>query len=438
MKALLVGGGAREHAIAKRLAESSELFAVMKNKNPGIVRLAKNFLSENETDVEKVVDYALREKVDFAVVGPEAPLEKGLADALEKRKIPCVGASQKAALLETNKLFCRQFMRENGIHCVPDFFVFDNASEVENLLKGMSEAVVKPLGLTGGKGVKVMGEVKEGGQVSKQEALEYAKSLIAKDGMVLVEEKLEGEEFSLQAFVSGESILPMPLVQDHKRAWENDEGPNTGGMGSYSDTNHLLPFIEQKDRDEALDAMKQTLSALKKNGIAYKGFLYGQFMLTKNGLKLIEYNARFGDPEAMNVLSLLKGDLTELCWKIIDGKISESNASFENKATVVKYVVPEGYPDNPLKGIEISVDENKISEANGELFYASVSVENGKLFATGSRAIAVLGKGNSIEEAEAIAQKSVETIEGKVFHRKDIGTRALVEKRVEHMKLLRD
>lgn len=428
MKALLVGGGAREHAIAKRLARSSELLSVMKNNNPGIARIAKKVLLESETNVEKVLEFALREKPDFVVVGPEAPLEKGLADALEAKGISCVGASQKAALLETNKLFCRQFLQDNSIRINPDFFVFDSASEAIDFLNGMEKAVVKPLGLTGGKGVKVLGA-----QVSPEEAKEYAKSLVEKDGMVLIEECLEGEEFSLQAFVSGDKIVGMPLAQDHKRAFENDAGNMTGGMGSYTDSDHLLPFVSESERDEAFDAMRQTVIALKKSGIHYKGFLYGQFMLTPRGPKLVEYNARLGDPEAMNVLSLLESDFSGLCLRIIDGSISQGDAVFERKATVVKYAVPEGYPDLPLKGGEITVDESKINSLGGEVFYASVSEEKGKLVLGGSRAVGVLGKGDSIEEAEKIAQAAIETIGGKVFYRKDIGTLRLVQKRIEHM-----
>ncbi|MEM4255237.1 MAG: phosphoribosylamine--glycine ligase [Candidatus Norongarragalinales archaeon] len=432
LKALLVGGGAREHAIAKRLSESSELSVAMKHKNPGIARIAKSILLESETNVDSVVAFALKEKADFAVVGLEAPLEKGLANVLEAKGIPCVGASQKAALLETNKLFCRQFMRDNGIDCIPDFFVFDEAGEAQEFLRGMEKAVVKPVGLTGGKGVKVMGE-----QVSKQEALDYAKALVEKDGTVLIEDFLEGEEFSLQAFVSGDAVVEMPLAQDHKRAFEGDQGPNTGGMGSYSDANHLLPFVTLEEKNQALNAMRQTVKALKKSGVEYKGVLYGQFMLTKHGPKLVEYNARFGDPEAMNVLPLLEGDFTRLCWKMIDGKLSPGDAVFENKATVVKYAVPEGYPDHPAKGAEITVDESKINSLGGQVFYAIVSEENGRLLMGGSRAVAILGKGDSIAEAEGVAQKAIETVKGKIFYRKDIGTNALVQKRIEHMRGIR-
>ncbi|HLD62775.1 MAG TPA: phosphoribosylamine--glycine ligase, partial [Candidatus Norongarragalinales archaeon] len=320
----------------------------------------------------------------------------------------------------------------NGINCNPDFFAFDDAQEAVGFLKGMEKAVVKPLGLTGGKGVKVMGT-----QVPKQEALDYAAMLVKKDGMVLVEECLEGEEFSLQAFVSGDIVIEMPLVQDHKRAFENDLGANTGGMGSYSDANHLLPFVSLEEKNQALEAMRQTMRAVKKSGVEYKGILYGQFMLTRKGPKLVEYNARFADPESMNVLSLLQSDFTELCWKIIDGTLSQKHASFEKKATVVKYAVPEGYPDNPLKGAEITVDEGKINSLGGEVFYASVSEENGRLSLGGSRAIAVLGKGGSIGEAEGIAQKAIETVKGKIFYRKDIGTKELIEKRIGHMRTIK-
>ncbi|HLD62473.1 MAG TPA: hypothetical protein VI875_01240, partial [Candidatus Norongarragalinales archaeon] len=253
-KALLVGGGAREHAIAKRLCESSELISVMKHKNPGIMRLAKKVLFESDTNAEKIAEFAAAEKPDFAFVGPDAALGAGVADAIEAKGIPCVGASQKAAMLETNKLFCRQFLKDNGINCNPDFFAFDDAQEAVGFLKGMEKAVVKPLGLTGGKGVKVMGT-----QVPKQEALDYAAMLVKKDGMVLVEECLEGEEFSLQAFVSGDSVVEMPLAQDHKRAFENDTGGMTGGMGSYSDANHLLPFVSLEEKNQALEAMRQTM-----------------------------------------------------------------------------------------------------------------------------------------------------------------------------------
>jgi len=431
-KALLVGGGAREHAIAKRLCESSELISAMKHKNPGIMRLAKKVLFESDTNAEKIAEFAAAEKPDFAFVGPDAALGAGVADAIEAKGIPCVGASQKAAMLETNKLFCRQFLKDNGINCNPDFFAFDDAQEAVGFLKGMEKAVVKPLGLTGGKGVKVMGT-----QVPKQEALDYAAMLVKKDGMVLVEECLEGEEFSLQAFVSGDIVIEMPLVQDHKRAFENDLGANTGGMGSYSDANHLLPFVSLEEKNQALEAMRQTMRAVKKSGVEYKGILYGQFMLTRKGPKLVEYNARFADPESMNVLSLLQSDFTELCWKIIDGTLSQKHASFEKKATVVKYAVPEGYPDNPLKGAEIMVDEGKINSLGGEVFYASVSEENGRLSLGGSRAIAVLGKGGSIGEAEGIAQKAIETVKGKIFYRKDIGTKELIEKRIGHMRTIK-
>ena len=227
----------------------------------------------------------------------------------------------------------------------------------------------------------------------------------------------------------------MPAVQDHKRAYEGDRGPNTGGMGTYSDANHSLPFLTDADIAEAHAINSATAKALKaKFGAGYKGILYGGFMATANSVKLIEYNARFGDPEAMNVLSLLKSDFIDICIAIADGTLDQAEVRFANKATVCKYAVPEGYPDSPVKGEPIDV--SGISNPDG-LFYASVDNQNGQLVEAGSRTVAVVGMAESIKDAEAIAEKEVVSIKGPLFHRKDIGTDILVRKRIDHMNTLR-
>jgi phosphoribosylamine--glycine ligase len=254
---------------------------------------------------------------------------------------------------------------------------------------------------------------------------------------VILEERLVGEEFTLQAFVDGTMVVGMPSVQDHKRAYEGDTGPNTGGMGSYSDAGYLLPFLTQKDYDEGLWIMEDVVSAIKdETGEAYRGFLYGQFMATKDGVKVIEFNARLGDPEAMNVLSVLETDLTEVCRNIAGGTL-EDNVNFAKKATVCKYMVPEGYPDKPLNNVEVSVDEKKIRQLGGQVYYASVREEKGKILTSKSRAIGVLGVADSISDAEAVVEESMKHIKGKLFYRRDIGTKPLVEKRINHMKELR-
>ena len=220
-----------------------------------------------------------------------------------------------------------------------------------------------------------------------------------------------------------------------RQAYENDTGPNTGGMGTYSDANHSLPFLDSSDIEEAHNINTQTARALKdKFDEGYKGILYGGFMATKDGVRLIEYNARFGDPEAMNALSLLETDLIELCSAMADGTLNNIDIRFANKATVCKYAVPEGYPDKPVKGENI--DTSKISDPD-KLFYASVDIKNGALIESGSRTVAVVGVADSISEAEKIAENEIASVSGPLFHRKDIGTDAIIQRRVEHMRALR-
>ena len=227
----------------------------------------------------------------------------------------------------------------------------------------------------------------------------------------------------------------MPAIQDHKRAYEGDTGPNTGGMGTYSDANHSLPFLSHDDITKAHEINIKTAKAVKdKFGEQYKGILYGGFMSTANGVKLIEYNARFGDPEAMNVLALLESDFIDICYGISNGTLDQVNTRFLNKATVCKYAVPEGYPANPVKGEPIDVSD--ISNPNG-LFYASVDVQNGRLVEVGSRTLAVVGMADSISEAEAVAEKELSSIKGPLFHRIDIGTDEIIQKRIDHMNSLR-
>jgi len=291
--------------------------------------------------------------------------------------------------------------------------------------------VVKYDGLAGGKGVKVSGEHLH----SHDEALAYCQELTDKGGEFVIEEKFIGEEFSLMSFCDGNTLKHMPAVQDHKRAYEGDAGPNTGGMGTYSDANHGLPFLSDDDILEAYKINVQTAKAVKeKFGEGYKGILYGGFMATANGVKLIEYNARFGDPEALNVLSLLDSDFIAICNGIAGGTLENVDVKFQNKATVCKYAVPEGYPDSPVKDEQINV--SKIENPDG-LFYASVDIQNGKLVEAGSRTVAVLGIADSISNAEKIAEKEVSSITGPLFHRADIGTDTVIQKRINHMKSIR-
>ena len=283
----------------------------------------------------------------------------------------------------------------------------------------------------GGKGVRVSGEHLK----NIDEGVAYANEIISIGGKFLIEEKLVGEEFSLMSFVDGKVCKHMPVVQDHKRAYEGDAGPNTGGMGTYSFGNHSLPFLSEKDINEAQKTNELVAKQLfEETGTPYVGILYGGFMLTRDGVKVIEYNARFGDPEAMNVLSLLETDFIDICIAIADETLKDVDVSFEKKATVCKYAVPEGYPDNPIKGQKIDVSNVK---KHDNLFFASVDYKNESLVEAGSRTVAVVGIADSISKAEIIAENEISRVVGPLFHRSDIGKKEMVQKRVNHMKSLK-
>ncbi len=434
-KILVIGSGAREHAIVRALGRSpqdKEIFCLASNMNPGIAELCDEILIGNFNDPDFVVSYAKETDATLAIVGPENPLAAGIADALWDTGVKTIGPKKDLAQLETSKAFTRNLLKEYDIPGGPKYQTFDSLDCVTDFLNELGENyVVKYDGLAGGKGVKVAGDHLH----SHDEALAYCQELVDSGGEFVIEEKFVGEEFSLMSFCDGNNLKHMPAVQDHKRAYEGDTGPNTGGMGTYSDANHSLPFLTDNDISQALEINIQTARAINdKFGVGYKGILYGGFMATASGVKLIEYNARFGDPEAMNVLSLLESDFIDICIGVADGTLNQVGVQFANKATVCKYAVPEGYPDSPVKGEPIDV--SKVKNLDG-LFYASVDFKGTSLVEAGSRTIAIVGIADTISDAEALAEKEVSSISGPLFHRTDIGTNKIVQKRVDHMNSLR-
>lgn len=409
MKVLVVGNGAREHAIAKALAQSDvELYAAMARRNPGIAGLSKEAVI---MDINDTGAYGRFKGIDLAFIGPEAPLAAGVTDALNEMEVPVVGPTKAAARLEWSKAYTRIFLDEHGIDGNPDFAVCRSRSEVEEFLKGHPDIAAKPDVLTGGKGVKITGEHLHGAQ----EVVDYSMERIAEDGLIVLEEKLTGNEFTLQAFTDGNRVEVMPLVRDYKRAYDGDTGPNTGSMGSYSCPDHDLPMISDESVRKGTRIMEETVRKLAGTGTTFKGTIYGGFMETRRGVYLIEYNCRLGDPEAMNVLSLLEDPLIEIGWGIIDGKLRKP--TFERKATVCVYLVPEGYPTDPKRGRDVSIT----APGDSELYFASVHEENGAIRTTGSRAIALLAKGDTVEEAGEKVYRDIPNIRGDLFYRTDIG-----------------
>jgi phosphoribosylamine--glycine ligase len=264
--------------------------------------------------------------------------------------------------------------------------------------------------------------------------VEFASSCIKRSGAVVVEEKFVGEEFSLQCITDGRTVVGTPLAQDHKRAFEGDTGPNTGGMGSYSDSNHLLPFLTQSDYDAAMDITRKVCAALNEEcGQPYRGVMYGGFIATADGVRLVEYNARFGDPEAMNVIPLLESSLLDIFRAIVGGKLNEVMARFSKQATVCKYVVPKGYGLKPEAGCPLHVDQSAIEAAGARLYYAAVDKRHDGLYTGTSRALGIVGIGSSIEEAQAIAENALAHVSGNIYMRHDIGTGKAIRRKVERM-----
>ncbi|PKN33237.1 MAG: phosphoribosylamine--glycine ligase [Deltaproteobacteria bacterium HGW-Deltaproteobacteria-19] len=436
---LLIGNGAREHAMAETLVRSAtrpRLYAFMKANNPGISSLSQDILLGSYKDLKAITDFARSAKVDFALVGPEGPLNEGVVDALREAGIPAVGPTKDLARLETSKSFTRNLVEKYGIPGNPRYRVFTSPEGLEHFLAELDEIVIKPDGLTGGKGVLVQGDHFQ----TREEALAYCRQILEAHNSMIVEEKLEGEEFSLQCFCDGKTVVATPAVQDHKRRFVDDRGPNTGGMGSYSCEDHLLPFLTEQDVADGLAITRQVAEAIsRETGSLYKGIMYGGFIVTKSGVKLLEYNARLGDPEAMNILPLMKSDFVELCRAIIDGTLDRFPICFEQKATVCKYIVPKGYglpknhPDASSTAARITVGD----AGAARLYYSSVDQRPDGLYMSTSRAIGVVGIAATLAGAEAVAECAANAVKGPVDHRPDIGTATLIGRRINHMKRVR-
>ena len=437
MNVLIIGSGAREHAIAAafhRSPQNPALFCCGTSTNPGIKQMARGYWVGDVCDTDAIVKVAKDWQIDIAIIGPEDPLEKGLADVLWKNEIPTIGPRQALSKIETSKEFARDLMQKHHIPGLPKYKAFHSMEGVTDYLHELGEEgyVIKANGLMSGKGVKVAGDHLH----SFKEAEDFCKEVLASQPTFVIEEKLVGQEFSFMAFCDGETMVPMPLVQDHKRARVSDEGPNTGGMGSYSNINHSLPFLTEDDVVSAWQINQSVFRSLSADvGEKYVGILYGGFIATASGVFVIEFNARFGDPESLNVLSILSSDFTAVCEAMVTGKLTPDLVAFDHKATVCKYVVPEGYPENSVKNvpIEISAVKNKAF-----LYLSAVDARDGTIYALGSRTAAYVGVADTITAAEKIAETEVCAIGGQLYHREDIGTERLIQQRVDAMRKLRE
>jgi len=436
-KLLVVGKDARTHAIVAACVASPQrprVFGLTELPIPGLVEQCERVFIGSLLDVDGLVKIAREVEPDLVIIGPEEPLGAGFTDALRRLGIAVFGPTRQLAAIEWSKSWARRLLDQHRIAGNPEYRVFDSKAGLRQYMVELGDVVVKPDGLTAGKGVRVMGEHLH----CVDDALSYAEAIVEKDGRVEIEERLEGEEFSLQTITDGETVIHCPLAQDHKRAREGDQGPNTGGMGSYSCPDFSLPFLDRNDVAEAQSINEQVIDALaRETGERYKGVLYGGFIATGKGVRLIEYNSRFGDPEALNVIPLLRADFVDLCAAAAAGELQRVEYDFEPKATVCKYIVPSTYPE-PLATDERIVVPEELTAARGLRWYwAACEQREDGVYLTSSRSGAVVGIADSLGEAESLAEHGASLLVGPVRHRRDIGTADLVDARIAHMRSLR-
>jgi len=440
MKIGLLGSGGREHAIAEALKKESQrdrLFVFGNSSNLGIERIADQYCIGNLTETPAIVSFFKLHSVDYVVIGPELPLTHGVADALRAENIPVLGPSKLQAQLEGSKTFMRHLMQEYVGWGSLRWREINSTAEARRFIDEVDgQVVVKPIGLTGGKGVQVMGQHLH----SVDEALSLIDEIIRTDGTVLLEERMIGEEFSRIALVSGNTFVPMPIAQDFKYAFEGDTGGMTGGMGSYTMQDGRLPFLSESDIEQADRLMAEVVSALEKiSGTPYRGFLYGQFIAGRHGVTIIEFNVRLGDPEAINVMALFACDTANVLYQAALGNLDAEAVSFEKRASLCKYLVPSGYPEKSQKDLIFHLDETKVVQAGFQIRFASVERQSDSTFRTlGSRTLAIVGKGENPSQLSNALEGLLREIEPPVLrHRQDIGSEETLTRKVDHVRRLR-
>jgi phosphoribosylamine---glycine ligase len=415
VKVLLLGSGGREHALAWKLSQSPRLTKLLCGPgNPGTARLATNVPLRADVP-DEVVALAKREAVDLVVVGPEAPLVAGVADALAKAGIPCFGPVAGAALIEGSKAFAKEIMAEAGVPTAA-FRTFTDVARAEAYAVEQGRIVVKADGLAAGKGVIVAHDVE-----AARAAVRAVGAMGTAGQKMVLEELLEGEEVSAMALCDGERYAMLPLSQDHKRVGDGDTGPNTGGMGAYSPA----PFLTAAQLAEVGErVMAPTLAVLRKRGIPFRGVLYAGLMLTRSGPKVLEFNARFGDPETQVLMMQLGEDLLPLVDACARGKLEARTLASNPGSSVGVVMAAEGYPDAPRKGQRI--EGLDAVPADATVFLAGVEAKDGALVTSGGRVLTVCARGDTLAGAQEKAYAAARAVRFEGMHfRRDIGARGL-------------
>ena len=412
MKVLVVGSGGRCHAIVETLSKSPQVDKIFcAPGNAGIAALAE-CVAIKETAVAELCSFAKDNGVELTVVGPEVALEAGIVDVFKQNGLRIFGPSRAAARIETSKEFAKELMQKYEVPTAA-FRTFTDFDEAMAYVKaGSLPTVLKYDGLAAGKGVVIAETLEQAEEALRDMLLDEKFG----QGKVVIEEWLEGPEFSLLCFVNGKDVYPMPVSQDHKRAYDGDEGPNTGGMGAYTE----LPFITNEDLEYAMEnIMRRTASAMIEEGCPFCGVLYGGLMKTKQGIKVIEFNARFGDPETEVILPRITSDICQVFCDIADGKTP--TIEWNNMATLGIVLASKGYPGSYEKGYAIEGTE----EVDGSIYHMGTALKDGKYVTSGGRVMIVVCQAPTLREAQQKAAAEVAKIKcDNLFHRNDIGDKA--------------
>ena len=414
---MVVGGGGREHAVIKALKKNPDVTEIVALPGNGGIAADATCVPVGATDLDGLVDYARQHAVDFAVVTPDDPLVLGAVDLLEAAGIPCFGPSKNAAILEGSKVFSKNLMKKYGIPTAA-YEVFTSSSDALRYVETAPlPLVVKADGLALGKGVLIA--------QTREEATDAVKTIMedkkfgASGNQIVVEEFLEGPEVSVLAFTDGQTVVPMVSSMDHKRAKDHDEGLNTGGMGTIAPNPYYTDSVAEACMEQIF---LPTIRAMAEEGRPFRGCLYFGLMVTKNGPKVIEYNCRFGDPEAQVVLPLLKSDLLTVMQACRNGTLAETDVTFSNDHACCVIMASDGYPSSYQKGFEITFDP----DLSADVYIAGAKLEDGKLLTNGGRVLGVTCTSDSLKSAIDKAYEQVEKVHfDNAFYRKDIGQRAL-------------
>jgi len=426
-KCLLLGNGGREAVLAEYISKGYELYTVCPYENPSIIDCVKKsngkYIVNDPFNKEIVRNFIKENEIDTCVISSDNLLQDGLIDVARELGLKTFGPTSKGAKIEWSKTYALDIVEKLAPEMIIKNYNITDVDELKTIIDTYEDDsfVVKPEGLTGGKGVKVGGIHFKG----KEEGYEYAKSCLESSGNVIVQDKIEGREFTVMALTDGENIVVTPITFDYPYRFDEDKGPGTGGMGCLSFENGLLPFLEQKDVDECAELIKNTLKYVNKDSMEFNGVIYGGFFKTKNGIKFIEFNARFGDPEALNVLNSLETPFAEVMENVFNKTLSTDNCKFKKNYTFTVYVVTKEYAVKSRKEpLVFTLNRQNIEKQGVKVYFANTKNVEGNTYSSisNSRLFGLTAEGNTLEEAKEKVYKSMEgNLDEKLDYRKDIG-----------------